>query len=98
MAPGFWNKIKGFFSKVGKGIKNVVGKVVGVAKPLLEKTKPLLETAGNIIGSKFGVPGAGTIGTNIVGGALDIADNAVNGKWGDAFNGAKTLSNKIRLK
>ena len=49
MAPGFFNKAKSFFKKVGSGIKNVAGKVWNGVK----------NVAGKVINTAVGLIGGG---------------------------------------
>ena len=45
MAPGFFAKLKNFFSDVGNGIKKVINTVLPVAKPIMQSVAPILKAA-----------------------------------------------------
>jgi phage-related protein len=106
MAPGWWNKLKqkvkngfnkvvDFGKKVWEKTKDVAGKAVDTVKPIYEKLKPIISTAGNVIETAFGVPGAGTMATTGIDMGMGVVDGIRNDSPEDLV---RKLSGKIKLR
>ena len=57
MAPGFFAKLKNFFSDVGNGVVKAVNTVLPIAKPIMQAVAPVLKAAPH--------PTLNTIGTGL---------------------------------
>jgi hypothetical protein len=85
MAFGFFKKIKQGLKKAFNFAKDkVIKPIVNTVKPVYDAVKPAISTVGNVVGSSFGVPMAGSIATGIADKGFNVM-NAIN-------------SGKIRLK
>lgn len=105
---GFWDKVKGFFKKIGTGIKTVFQKVAPVVKTVLPFLAPIIPGGpattevirkGIDIGEKF----LGARNSIDDGGTLEqkreLLEKVKRGPFGSAFGGNVSLdSPRIRLK
>lgn len=89
MAWGFWNKIKSGLKKAWNFGKNLIGGIVGTAAKVVPAIAPVLD--------RF-KPGLGLAVETGVNGANEVMKAVDNGDWTNAFDNAKALSTKIRLK
>jgi hypothetical protein len=101
MAPGWWNKVKQFGSSVWNGIKKAGTTIAKVVKPVYNKMKPMLQTAGNAVGAAYGVPMAGTLGTAAADTGFDIVDSFNDEDYEGVYQKSgldNIMSKKIKLR
>ena len=83
----FWNKVKGVFGRIGKGIKKGVGWVADKAKKVAKTALNVTSKAGTAIGT-----GVGAIAGSIIPGAGTAAGAAAGAKIGGV---AQTIANAL---